>query len=75
MTRAAIDLDQAKLDPAVSFHAPKDVLGAPGLSPEDKKVDPGSLGGRRRSFAQGDRGRHAAVRQSPQSGRAAARRA
>ncbi len=37
MTRAAMDLEQAKLDPASVFHAPKDVLGAPGLSPEDKK--------------------------------------
>ena len=31
------DLDKAKLDPASVFRAPKDVLGAPGLSPEDKK--------------------------------------
>ena len=37
MTRAAMDLEQAKLDPASVFHAPKDVLGAPGLSPDDKK--------------------------------------
>jgi hypothetical protein len=37
MTRAAMDLEQAKLDPASVFHAPQDVLGAPGLSPEDKK--------------------------------------
>jgi hypothetical protein len=38
MTRAAaMDLEQAKLDPASVFHAPHDVLGAPGLSPEDKK--------------------------------------
>jgi len=32
-----MDLDKAKLDPASVFRAPKDVLGAPGLSPEDKK--------------------------------------
>jgi hypothetical protein len=37
MTGAAMDLDKAKLDPASVFHAPHDVLGAPGLSPEDKK--------------------------------------
>ena len=37
MTRAAMDLEQAKLDPASVFYAPKDVLGTPGLSPEDKK--------------------------------------
>jgi hypothetical protein len=37
MTRAAMDLEQAKLDPASVFHAPHDVLGAPSLSPEDKK--------------------------------------
>ena len=33
-----IDLDQAKLDPASVFRAPKDVLAAPGLSQEDKKA-------------------------------------
>jgi hypothetical protein len=33
-----IDLDQAKLDPASVFGAPKDVLVAPGLSLEDKKA-------------------------------------
>jgi hypothetical protein len=33
-----IDLDKAKLDPASVFHKPKDVLGAPGLSIEDKKA-------------------------------------
>ena len=32
-----MDLDKAKLDPASVFHAPHDVLGAPGLSPEDKR--------------------------------------
>jgi hypothetical protein len=32
-----MDLDKAKLDPDSVFHAPKDVLGAPGLSPEEKK--------------------------------------
>jgi hypothetical protein len=37
MTHAAMDLDKAKLDPQSVFHAPKDVLGAIGLSPEDKK--------------------------------------
>jgi len=37
-TAGAIDLDQAKLDPASVFHAPKDVLTAPGLSLEDKKA-------------------------------------
>ena len=38
MTHPAIDLDQAKLDPQSVFHAPKDVLAAPGLSAEDKKA-------------------------------------
>ena len=33
-----IDLDQAKLDPASVFGAPKDVLAAPGLSLEHKKA-------------------------------------
>jgi hypothetical protein len=37
-TGYVIDLDKAKLDPASVFHAPKDVLGAPGLSVEDKKA-------------------------------------
>jgi hypothetical protein len=37
MTAAAIDLDKAKLDPASVFNAPKDVLGAAGLSAEDKR--------------------------------------
>jgi len=32
-----MDLEQAKLDPGSVFRAPEDVLGAPGLSPEDKK--------------------------------------
>ena len=32
-----VDLDKAKLDPASVFRAPEDVLGAPGLSPEEKK--------------------------------------
>jgi hypothetical protein len=32
-----MDIEPAKLDPASVFHAPHDVLGAPGLSPEDKK--------------------------------------
>ena len=38
MTQAAVDLNKAKLDPASVFRAPEDVLGAPGLSPEDKKA-------------------------------------
>jgi hypothetical protein len=38
MTHTVMNLDQAKLDPQSVFHTPKDVLGAPGLSPEDKKV-------------------------------------
>ena len=37
MTLAAMDLDKAMLDPNSVFHAPNDVLGAPGLSPEEKK--------------------------------------
>jgi len=37
MTFAVMDLDKAKLDPASVFRAPEDVLGAPGLSPEEKK--------------------------------------
>jgi hypothetical protein len=36
MTFAAMDLDQAKLDPSSVFHAPNDVLRAP-ISTEDKK--------------------------------------
>lgn len=32
-----MDIEQAKLDPASVFHAPRDVLAAP-LSPEDKKA-------------------------------------
>ena len=38
MSRAAIDLEQAKLDPASVFRAPQDVLAVHGLSPEDKKA-------------------------------------
>jgi hypothetical protein len=38
MTHAAIDLDQAKLDPQSVFAKPKDVLAASGLSLEDKKA-------------------------------------
>jgi hypothetical protein len=34
---AAIDLDKAMLDPNAVFRAPKDVLGVPGLSCQDKK--------------------------------------
>jgi hypothetical protein len=34
---AAIDLDQAKLDPASVFSAPRDVVAAKDLTPEDKK--------------------------------------
>jgi hypothetical protein len=37
-TADVIDLNKAKLDPASVFHAPKDVLTAPGLSAEDKKA-------------------------------------
>jgi hypothetical protein len=37
MTSAAIDLEQAKLDPQSVFRTPKDVL-ASGLSLEDKKA-------------------------------------
>ena len=37
-TLAAIDLDKAKLDPGAVFRAPNDVLGAAGLSAEDKKA-------------------------------------
>jgi hypothetical protein len=36
--RAAMDLDKAKIDPASVFHAPKDVLLARNLSPQDKKA-------------------------------------
>jgi hypothetical protein len=38
MTIAVMDLDKAKLDPQSVFTAPDEVLGAPGLSPEDKKA-------------------------------------
>jgi hypothetical protein len=38
MTSAAIDLDQAKLDPQSVFRTPKDVLDAQGVSPQDKKA-------------------------------------
>lgn len=38
MTQAGMDLDKAKLDPASVFREPEDVLGAPGLSPEDKRA-------------------------------------
>ena len=38
MTSAAIDLDQAKLDPQSVFRTPNDVLAAQGVSPEDKKA-------------------------------------
>jgi hypothetical protein len=37
MTVVAIDLDQAKLDPASVFLAPKDVLHTTGLSVDDKR--------------------------------------
>jgi hypothetical protein len=33
-----MDLEKAKLDPQSVFIAPHEVLGAPGLSPEDKKA-------------------------------------
>lgn len=35
--RSVLDLEKARLDPASVFRAPEDVLGAPGLSPEEKK--------------------------------------
>jgi hypothetical protein len=38
MAATAIDLDKALLDPASAFHAPHDVLHAPGLSAEHKKA-------------------------------------
>jgi hypothetical protein len=36
-TLPAIDLDQAKLDPASVFGTPSAVLGAAGLTPDDKR--------------------------------------
>jgi hypothetical protein len=38
MALSAVDLDKAKLDPGSVFRTPQDVLGAPGLSLEDKKA-------------------------------------
>ena len=38
MTRRAIDLDQAKLDPGSVFRAPEEVLGSEELSTEDKRA-------------------------------------
>jgi hypothetical protein len=38
MTRKAIDLDQAKLDPGSVFRAPDEVLSAEELSTEDKRA-------------------------------------
>ena len=38
MTRKAIDLDQAKLDPGSVFAAPDEVLSADELSTEDKRA-------------------------------------
>jgi hypothetical protein len=38
MTRATINLDRAKLDPASVFSAPEDVLGATELSAEEKRA-------------------------------------
>ena len=38
MTRRAIDLDQAKLDPGSVFRTPEEVLGAEEVSPEEKRV-------------------------------------
>ena len=38
MTRRAIDLDQAKLDPGSVFRTPEEVLGAEELSSEEKRV-------------------------------------
>jgi hypothetical protein len=37
-TLAAIDLEQAKIDPASVFGAPSEVLRAAGLTPEDKRA-------------------------------------
>lgn len=37
MTRATVDLDRARLDPASVFRAPEDVLGAEALSVEEKR--------------------------------------
>lgn len=36
-TRATMDLDRAKLDPASVFRTPEDVLGAAELSAEEKR--------------------------------------
>lgn len=38
MTRRAIDLDRAKLDPGSVFRAPDEVLNAEELSAEDKRA-------------------------------------
>jgi hypothetical protein len=38
MTRATMDLDRAKLDPASVFRTPEDVLGAAELSAEEKRA-------------------------------------
>jgi hypothetical protein len=38
MTRRAIDLDQAKLDPGSVFRTPEEVLDAEELSPEEKRA-------------------------------------
>jgi hypothetical protein len=38
MTRRAIDLDQAKLDPGSVFRAPDEILSAEELSAEDKRA-------------------------------------
>ena len=38
MTRRAIDLDQAKLDPGSVFRAPDELLSADELSAEDKRA-------------------------------------
>ena len=38
MTRRALDLDQAKLDPGSVFRTPEKVLGAEELSAEDKRA-------------------------------------
>lgn len=38
MTRSAIDLDRATLDPASVFRVPEEVLAAEALSTEDKRT-------------------------------------
>jgi hypothetical protein len=49
----AIDLDQAKLDPASVFNHPRDVIAAKGLTEEDR-IDPQPLGARCRRCCAAD---------------------